>query len=144
MVLSTSSGLCCCEHGWARHQLPLTTLHHQLQPINAPPYTFVQVGPLDEEREFFHWETISVPLAFAFSKMEFQRSKSCKDFPYFLEKKWRLRRWDEQEQQQQSHGAVDQPNTHIAEDESGDVPNGQLCVICPCGPPDVAQETRGG
>ncbi|KAI6691399.1 hypothetical protein NL676_028227 [Syzygium grande] len=34
------------------------------------------------------------------------------------------------EQLQQSRAAVDEPNTPIAEDESEDVPDGQLCVIC--------------
>ncbi|KAL3739163.1 hypothetical protein ACJRO7_020545 [Eucalyptus globulus] len=115
----------------ADYVLPVTTVHHQLQPINAPPYTFVQA--------LFNHEYPVI-----FSILLGKVSIGTLGFAFSREKKWRLRRWDEQEQQQQSHGAVDQPNTNIAEDKSGDVPNGQLCVICPCGPPDVAQETHGG
>ncbi|XP_056162735.1 E3 ubiquitin-protein ligase SPL2-like [Syzygium oleosum] len=43
-------------------------------------------------------------------------------------KEWRQRR--RHERLQQSRAAVDEPNTPIAEDESEDVPDGQLCAIC--------------
>ncbi|XP_056162792.1 E3 ubiquitin-protein ligase SPL2-like [Syzygium oleosum] len=44
-------------------------------------------------------------------------------------KEWRQRRPNDQ--QQQSHAAVDELNTPVSEDdESRDVPDGQFCVIC--------------
>lgn len=75
----------------SRHPLPLTTVYHQLQPVCATPYTFLQavfgheypVGVLDEEK--------ILPLGKAISAVgicSFENGipviKSCNDFPHFL------------------------------------------------------------
>ncbi|XP_010064037.2 E3 ubiquitin-protein ligase SPL2 [Eucalyptus grandis] len=161
----------------SKHHLPLTTVYHQLQPINASPYTFLQalfgheypVGLLDEEKILPIGKDVSA-VGLCFLKNGILEIKSCKDLPYFLTemtkdqmvidlafrtkilfwssiflgsasigilgfafvrnwnrwKEWRQHRRDEQ----QSHAAVDEATAHIAEDELGDAPDGQLCVIC--------------
>ncbi|XP_042509409.1 E3 ubiquitin-protein ligase SPL2-like [Macadamia integrifolia] len=75
----------------SRHPLPLMTVYHQLQPVHASPYTFLQalfgheypVGLLDEEK--------ILPLGKEISSVGVCRLqdgtpeiKSCKDLPFFL------------------------------------------------------------
>ncbi|XWS16162.1 hypothetical protein CRYUN_Cryun34aG0061600 [Craigia yunnanensis] len=159
------------------HSLPLTTVYHQLQPINASPYTFLQalfgheypVGLLDEEKILPLGKEISAVGICIFNN-GVPEIKSCKELPYFLSdltkdqmlldlafktkilfwssiilgslsigilgyafvrnwnkwKEWRLRRF-----QQSTHAATDDATSEIAVDEeAGDVPDGELCVIC--------------
>ncbi|XWS20072.1 hypothetical protein CRYUN_Cryun31cG0070100 [Craigia yunnanensis] len=161
----------------SRHSLPLTTVYHQLQPINASPYTFLQalfgheypVGLLDEEKILPLGKEISAVGICGFNN-GVPEIKSCKELPYFLSdmtkdqmlldfafktkillwssivlgslsigilgyafvrnwnkwKEWRLRRF-----QQSTHAAIDDATSEIAADEeAGDVPDGELCVIC--------------
>nr|DAD48303.1 TPA_asm: hypothetical protein HUJ06_018240 [Nelumbo nucifera] len=75
----------------SRHPLPLVTVYHQLQPVQASPYTFLQalfghhypVGLLDEEKILPLGKEIT-----AVGICRFQDGnpeiKSCKDLPYFL------------------------------------------------------------
>ncbi|XP_022148356.1 E3 ubiquitin-protein ligase SPL2 [Momordica charantia] len=75
----------------SRHPLPLTTVYHQLQPVCATPYTFLQalfgheypVGVLDEEKILPIGKDISVVGVCSF-RNEIPEIKSCKDFPFFL------------------------------------------------------------
>ncbi|XP_057977787.1 E3 ubiquitin-protein ligase SPL2 [Malania oleifera] len=75
----------------SRHPLPLTTVFHQLQPVNATPYTFLQalfgheypVGLLDEERILPLGKDISA-VGICSLKNGIPEIKSCKDLPYFL------------------------------------------------------------
>ncbi|XP_022721592.1 E3 ubiquitin-protein ligase SPL2 isoform X1 [Durio zibethinus] len=161
----------------SRHSLPLTTVYHQLQPINASAYTFLQalfgheypVGLLDEEKILPLGKEISAVGICGFNN-GVPEIKSCKELPYFLSdmtkdqmlldlafktkillwssivlgslsigilgyafvrnwnkwKEWRLRRF-----RQSTHAATDDATSEIASDEeAGDVPDGELCVIC--------------
>ncbi|XVF25218.1 hypothetical protein REPUB_Repub13aG0194200 [Reevesia pubescens] len=161
----------------SRHSLPLTTVYHQLQPINASPYTFLQalfgheypVGLLDEEKILPLGKEISAVGIFGFNN-GVPEIKSCKDLPYFLSdmtkdqmlldlafktkillwssivlgslsigilgyafvrnwnkwKQWRLRRF-----RQSTQAAIDDSISQIdVDEEAGDVPDGELCVIC--------------
>lgn len=161
----------------SRHSLPLTTVYHQLQPINASPYTFLQalfgheypVGLLDEEKILLLGKEISAVGICGFNN-GVPEIKSSKELPYFLSdmtkdqmlldlafktkilfwssvvlgslsigilgyafvrnwnkwKEWRLRRF-----QQSTLVATDDVTSEIAADEeAGDVPDGELCVIC--------------
>ncbi|XP_022992269.1 E3 ubiquitin-protein ligase SPL2 [Cucurbita maxima] len=75
----------------SRHPLPLTTVYHQLQPVSATPYTFLQalfgheypVGVLDEEKILPLGKNISAVGICSF-KNGVPVIKSCKDFPHFL------------------------------------------------------------
>ncbi|CAK9310591.1 unnamed protein product [Citrullus colocynthis] len=75
----------------SRHPLPLTTVYHQLQPICATPYTFLQavfgheypVGVLDEEKILPLGKTISAVGICSFEN-GIPVIKSCNDFPHFL------------------------------------------------------------
>lgn len=162
----------------SRHALPLTTVYHQLQPIDASPYTFLQalfgheypVGLLDEEKILPLGKEINA-VGICSSRNGVLEIKSCKDLPYFLSdmtkdqmvvdlafktkvllwsgvvlgslsigilgyaavRNWnRWKEWRQHRQsQQQNHAAstVDDPQID-ADEEAGDVPDGQLCVIC--------------
>uniref|UniRef100_A0A2P2IQH1 RING-type E3 ubiquitin transferase n=2 Tax=Rhizophora mucronata TaxID=61149 RepID=A0A2P2IQH1_RHIMU len=162
----------------SRHPLPLSTVYHQLQPIDANPYTFLQalfgheypVGLLDEEKILPLGKDISA-VGTCCSKDGIPEIKSCKDLPYFLcdmtkdqmvsdlslkskillwsgivlgsmsigilgyaaVRNWnRWKEWRQQRQSQQpSHAASDGDVSQInVDEEMGDVPDGQLCVIC--------------
>lgn len=162
----------------SRHSLPLTTVYHQLQPINASPYTFLQalfghdypVGLLDEEKILPLGKDITAVGACSF-KNGIPEIKSCKDLPYFLSdmtkdqmiedlafkskvllwsciafgslsigvlgyavvRNWnRWKAWRQHRQLQQPRQAAgDDLDSQVAtEEEMGDVPDGQLCVIC--------------
>ncbi|GMY34785.1 E3 ubiquitin-protein ligase SPL2 [Fagus crenata] len=162
----------------SRHPLPLTTVFHQLQPITASPYTFLQalfgheypVGLLDEEKILPLGKDITAVGMCSFKK-EIPEIKSCKDLPYFLSdmtkdqmivhlafkskillwggiacgslsigilgyavmRNWnRWKEWRQNRQlQQQRQAAISDADTQIAaEEETGDVPDGELCVIC--------------
>ncbi|KDP40699.1 hypothetical protein JCGZ_24698 [Jatropha curcas] len=162
----------------SRHPLPLTTVYHQLQPIDASPYTFLQalfgheypVGLLDEEKILPLGKEINIVGIVSF-KNGISEIKSCKDLPYFLSdmtkdqmvvdlafktkvllwsgivlgslsigilgyavvRNWnKWKEWRQQRQsQQQSHALSDGDAPQIDADvETGDVPDGQLCVIC--------------
>ncbi|XP_010261888.1 PREDICTED: E3 ubiquitin-protein ligase SPL2 [Nelumbo nucifera] len=157
----------------SRHPLPLVTVYHQLQPVQASPYTFLQalfghhypVGLLDEEKILPLGKEIT-----AVGICRFQDGnpeiKSCKDLPYFLSdmtkdqivvdlgfrtkvllwggillvslsfgilgyaimRNWnRWKEWKQQRQVQQSRAAAPEIE---GDEEAGDVPDGQLCVIC--------------
>ncbi|KAL0009823.1 hypothetical protein SO802_004931 [Lithocarpus litseifolius] len=75
----------------SNHSLPLTTVFHQLQPIAASPYTFLQalfgheypVGLLDEEKILPLGKDITAVGMCSF-KNGVPEIKSCKDLPYFL------------------------------------------------------------
>ncbi|PKI41637.1 hypothetical protein CRG98_037944 [Punica granatum] len=161
----------------SRHPLPLTTVYHQLQPVNASPYTFLQalfgheypVGLLEVEKILPPGKDISA-VGLCVMKSGIPEIKSCKDLPYFLTemskdqmivnlalrtkvlfwsgvvlgslsigilgfsamrwKEWRRRRRD-QEEAQRAAAAEDADALAASEDdESANVPDGQLCVIC--------------
>ncbi|KAL5583647.1 hypothetical protein UlMin_016089 [Ulmus minor] len=162
----------------SRHPLPLTTVYHQLQPVNASPYTFLQalfgheypVGLLDEEKILPLGKDVTAVGVCSF-KNGVPEIKSCKDLPYFLTdmskeqmvvdlafsnkvlllsgivlgslsvgilgyavvrnwnrwKEWRQRR----RPQWSSPAATEDTGSQIEpEEDTGDVPDGQLCVIC--------------
>lgn len=162
----------------SRHPLPLTTVYHQLQPVNASSYTFLQalfgheypVGLLDEEKILPVGKDVTAVGICSF-KNGIPEIKSCEDLPYFLSemskdhmvvdlafrtkvllwsgivlgslsvgvigyafvRNWN--RWKEWRQQrrarEQNHAASTDANAHITDDEeSGDVSDGELCVIC--------------
>ncbi|KAI4355432.1 hypothetical protein L6164_004207 [Bauhinia variegata] len=75
----------------SRHPLPLTTVYHKLQPINASPYTFLQalfgheypVGLLDEEKILPLGKEINAVGLCSF-RDGIAEIKSSKDLPYFL------------------------------------------------------------
>ncbi|KAK4591358.1 hypothetical protein RGQ29_021533 [Quercus rubra] len=162
----------------SNHHLPLTTVFHQLQPITASPYTFLQalfgheypVGLLDEEKILPLGKDITAVGMCSF-KNGVPEIKSCQDLPYFLSdltkdqmivnlafrskvllwggvafgslsigilgyavmRNWnRWKEWRQNRQlQQQSQAASPNAGTQIAsEEETGDVPDGELCVIC--------------
>ncbi|XP_019425633.1 PREDICTED: E3 ubiquitin-protein ligase SPL2 [Lupinus angustifolius] len=75
----------------SRHPLPLTTVYHKLQPINASPYTFLQalfgheypVGLLDEEKILPLGKDISA-VGLCSLRNGIAEIKPSKDLPYFL------------------------------------------------------------
>ncbi|XP_054784098.1 E3 ubiquitin-protein ligase SPL2-like [Prosopis cineraria] len=75
----------------SRHPLPLTTVYHKLQPINASPYTFLQalfgheypVGLLDEEKILPLGKDISA-VGICYFRNGIAEIKSYKELPYFL------------------------------------------------------------
>ncbi|GMQ08159.1 hypothetical protein CsSME_00052014 [Camellia sinensis var. sinensis] len=75
----------------SKHPLPLVTVYHQLQPISASPYTFLQalfgheypVGLLDEEKILPLGKDITA-VGICSLKDGIPEIKSCKDLPYFL------------------------------------------------------------
>ncbi|KAK6914688.1 hypothetical protein RJ641_019805 [Dillenia turbinata] len=77
--------------GGSTHPLPLTTVYHQLQPVNATAYTFFQalfgheypVGVLDEEKILPLGKDISA-VGLCSLKNGILEIKSCQDLPYFL------------------------------------------------------------
>lgn len=162
----------------SRHPLPLITVYHQLQPINASPYTFLQalfgheypVGLLDEEKILPLGKDI-IAVGMCSFKDGIPEIKSCKDLPYFLSdmtkdqmiidlafrskvllwsgialgslslgilgyavvRNWnRWKEWRQRRQLQQPRQAATDDTGHqiAAEEETGDVPDGELCVIC--------------
>ncbi|CAK7356523.1 unnamed protein product [Dovyalis caffra] len=160
----------------SRHPLPLTTVYHQLQPIVASRYTFIQalfgheypVGVLHEEKILPLGKCISA-VGFCNSKNGIPEIKSCKDLPYFLAdmtkdqmvadlafkakillwsgivlgslsigvlgfavmrnwNKWKA--WRQRHSQQPSRVSGGDVSQIDEDEEAGDVPDGQLCVIC--------------
>ncbi|KAL0319439.1 UNVERIFIED_CONTAM: E3 ubiquitin-protein ligase SPL2 [Sesamum angustifolium] len=122
----------------SRHPLPLMTVYQHLQPINASPYTFLQalfgleypVGLLYEEKILPLGKDITA-VGICNIKNGIPEIKSCKDLPYFLNwirwKEWRY----QQRAQQQNNSTGNEAQAEVAaEEESGDVPDGELCVIC--------------
>ncbi|KAF5745555.1 mitochondrial ubiquitin ligase activator of nfkb 1-A [Tripterygium wilfordii] len=164
----------CVSMDGSRHPMPLTTVYHQLQPIDASPYTFLQalfgheypVGLLDEEKILPLGKEITAVGICSF-RNGIPEIKSCKELPYFLSdltkdqmildlafktkvllwsgialgslsvvvlgyaiiRNWnKWKEWRQQGQPQQSNsGAIASADMT---DEEGDVPEGQLCVIC--------------
>ncbi|KAF4368218.1 E3 ubiquitin-protein ligase SPL2 [Cannabis sativa] len=161
-----------------KHPLPLTTVYHQLQPVNASPYTFLQalfghefpVGLLDEEKILPLGKDITA-VGVCSIKDGTPEINSCKDLPYFLTemtkdemvvdlafrskilllsgavlgslsvgilgyavvRNWnKLKEWRQRRRHQQSNPPANDDNEfHISEeDDTTDVPDGQLCVIC--------------
>ncbi|XP_061982302.1 E3 ubiquitin-protein ligase SPL2-like isoform X2 [Populus nigra] len=159
------------------HPLPLTMVYHQLQPIVASRYTFIQalfgheypVGVLHEEKILPLGKCISA-VGICNSKDGIPEIKSCKELPYFLAdmtkdemvadlafkakillwsgivlgslsigvlgfavmrnwNKWKA--WRQRRSQQPIHTTSDEDVSQIDDNEdAGDVPEGQLCVIC--------------
>ncbi|XP_050231535.1 E3 ubiquitin-protein ligase SPL2 [Mercurialis annua] len=162
------------------HPLPLTTVYHQLKPVDPSPYTFLQalfgheypVGLLDEEKILPLGKEINA-VGVCSSNNGSLEIKSCKDLHFFLSnmtkeqmidhlalrakvllwsgiilgsaaicilgyaavrnwnrfKAWRQERQVRREQQNRSLTDTDDPQID-AEDETDNVPDGQLCVIC--------------
>ncbi|XP_009594761.1 E3 ubiquitin-protein ligase SPL2 [Nicotiana tomentosiformis] len=162
----------------SRHPLPLVTVYHHLQPVNATPLTFLQalfghpypVGVLDEEKILPLGKDITA-VGICSSKDGIFEIKSCKDLPYFLSdmtkdqmlvdlayktkvllwsgvvlgsfavgvlgyaavrnwNRWKERRHQRQVQQQNASASNEADSQVSADEETGDVPDGQLCVIC--------------
>ncbi|GAU32971.1 hypothetical protein TSUD_358380 [Trifolium subterraneum] len=155
------------------HPLPLTTIYHKLEPINSPPYTFLQalfgheypIGLLDEEKILPLGKDISA-VGLCSLRNGIAEIKSCNDLPYFLSDLskdqmivdlsfkakvlfWSgivlgtmsvgifgyaiVRNWNKWKQWKQHRQIQQQRQTIIeadSDDEVGDVPDGQLCVIC--------------
>ncbi|XP_043718825.1 E3 ubiquitin-protein ligase SPL2-like [Telopea speciosissima] len=157
----------------SRHPLPLMTVYHQLQPVHASPYTFLQalfgheypVGLLDEEKILPLGKEIS---AVGICRLQdgTPEIKSCKDLPIFLSDMTKdqlvvdlafrtkvllwggiflgslsfgilgyaiVRNWNKWKEWRQQRRAQ-QPRVAAAEigtdEDLGDVPDGELCVIC--------------
>ncbi|KAM7480614.1 hypothetical protein LguiA_028827 [Lonicera macranthoides] len=162
----------------SRHPLPLTTVYHNLQPVSASPYTFLQalfgheypVGLLDEEKILPLGKDITA-VGTCSLKDGTPVITSCKDLPYFLSeltkdqmvvelafktkvllwsgvvlgslavgilgyaivRNWnRWKQWKQQRQlhQQNAAAASNEADAEGAEEETGDAPDGELCVIC--------------
>ncbi|KAH7547082.1 hypothetical protein FEM48_Zijuj01G0269400 [Ziziphus jujuba var. spinosa] len=162
----------------SQHPLPLITVYHRLQPVNASPYTFLQalfgheypVGLLDEEKILPLGKDITAVGVCRF-KDGLPEIKSCDDLPYFLidmtkdqmvqglsfnckflliggfvlgslslgilgyaaVRNWnRWKEWKRQRQarQQESSAASNDTSEIHTEEETADVPDGELCVIC--------------
>ncbi|CAN4115598.1 unnamed protein product [Withania somnifera] len=162
----------------SRHPLPLVTVYHHLQPVNATPLTFLQalfghhypVGVLDEEKILPVGKDITA-VGVCSSKDGIFEIKSCKGLPYFLSdmtkdqmlvdlafktkvllwsgvvlgsvavgalgyavvrnwNRWKQWRHQRQAQQQRDSASSDTDSQVTADEETGDVPDGQLCVIC--------------
>uniref|UniRef100_A0A803KR23 RING-type E3 ubiquitin transferase n=1 Tax=Chenopodium quinoa TaxID=63459 RepID=A0A803KR23_CHEQI len=167
----------------SNHPLPLTTVYHHIEPIQASPYTFLQalfgheypVGVHDEEKILPLGKEVTA-VGVCSSKSGALEIKSCRDLPCFLSEltkdqilvqlsfrtkillwsgivigsvsigvlgyaivrnwnKWK--QWREQRRaQQQNHPGVaaesgsGSPESEVEDEEVGDVPDGQLCVIC--------------
>ncbi|XP_020105061.1 E3 ubiquitin-protein ligase SPL2-like [Ananas comosus] len=158
------------------HPLPLTTVYHQLHPIQATPYTLFQaifgngypVALLDEEKILPVGKEITA-VGFCRTRDGALEVKSCQELPFFLSemtkdeieaelatntaallwsgillgtlsigilgyaiarnwsrwKEWRERRKRDRELRNQ---AASVPSG--MEEELGEVPDGELCVIC--------------
>ncbi|KAK6125022.1 hypothetical protein DH2020_016272 [Rehmannia glutinosa] len=122
----------------SRHPLPLATVYQHLQPIEASPYTFLQalfgleypVGLLYEEKILPLGKDITA-VGICNLKNGIPEIKSCKDLPYFLNwVKWKEWRHQRRSQQQNDSTNSQTPTEVAAEEDSGDVPDGELCVIC--------------
>ncbi|KAK8524762.1 hypothetical protein V6N13_015771 [Hibiscus sabdariffa] len=161
----------------SKHPLPLTTVYHQLHPITASPYTFLQalfsheypVGLLDEEKILPVGKEISA-VGICRLNNGVPEIKACDDLPFFLTdmtkdqmlldlafrtkimfwsgivlgslsigilgyafvrnwSKWKERR--QRRIQESTNTAADDSTSQIdLEVETGDVPDGELCVIC--------------
>ncbi|ERN11262.1 hypothetical protein AMTRI_Chr04g242890 [Amborella trichopoda] len=157
----------------SRHSLPLTTVYHQLRPIQATPFTFLQaifghgypVGILDEEKILPPGKEITA-VGHCNLQCGVPEIRSCEWLPYFLSdltkdqlvadlalqtrflfwggillstlsvgilsysfirnrSKWQeWRSWRQAQQQRSSTPEMTE------NEETGDVPDGQLCIIC--------------
>uniref|UniRef100_A0A7C9CTV0 RING-type E3 ubiquitin transferase n=1 Tax=Opuntia streptacantha TaxID=393608 RepID=A0A7C9CTV0_OPUST len=165
----------------SKHPLPLTTVFHKMQPIQATPYSFLQavfgheypVGLLDEEKILALGKNVTA-VGICSSKDGVPEIKSCRDLPYFLSemtkdqmvlelsskakillwggiivgsvsigvlgyailrnwnkwKEWRERRRAQQEIAATAAARDDAESEAVEDEDVGDVPDGQLCVIC--------------
>ncbi|PSS07317.1 E3 ubiquitin-protein like [Actinidia chinensis var. chinensis] len=161
----------------SNHSLPLVTVYHQLQPISASPYTFLQalfgheypVGLLAEEKILPLGKDITA-VGICTLKDGIAGIKPCKDLPYFLSDMTKDRmviglafrskvllwsgivlgalsigilgyadvrnwnKWKEWRQQQrtqrQNLAGTDVDPQSPEDDEAGDIPDGELCVVC--------------
>ncbi|KAI3814906.1 hypothetical protein L1987_14553 [Smallanthus sonchifolius] len=163
----------------SKHPLPLTTVYHNLQPISASPYTFLQaffgheypVGLLDEEKILPVGKEITA-VGLVSMKNGTPEVMACNDLPFFLSnmgkaqmvmeldfrtkvlfwsgivvgslatgilgyaiaRNWnRLKEWRQRRRTQQQIAAeeINEIEADVAaEEDIGDVPEGQLCVIC--------------
>eukprot|EP01018_Ginkgo_biloba_P007931 Gb_38210 [translate_table: standard] len=159
----------------SRHPLPLTTVYHQLHPVQASPYTVFQavfgrgypVGLLDEEKILPPGKDITAVGFLSLAHDGTPVIKSCKWLPYFLSdltkdqlveeiaigktvlfwsgivvstaaigiliyaafRNWH--RWQEWRHRRQAQQPREDPTlTNGTDDESGEVPDGELCVVC--------------
>lgn len=162
------------------HPLPLTTVFHQLRPIQPTPYTFFQVifgngypvALLDEEKILAIGKEITA-VGMCRTHDGALEMKSCSDLPFFLSdmtreeieahlaennrilfwsgvilgvfsigvltfsifrnwrrwKEWRLRRQSRDRHRMTGVESTDTDESGEVSDE-GEVPEGQLCVIC--------------
>ncbi|KAH7294995.1 hypothetical protein KP509_27G027900 [Ceratopteris richardii] len=118
----------------SKHPLPLATVYHQLHPVQASPFTFLQaifgrgypVGILDEEKILPPGKEITAVGVLDTALDKQPVIKSSKQLPLFLNwkkyKEWRLDRERRREQDRLSADRVDE--------DVSDVPDGELCVIC--------------
>nr|XP_009408765.1 PREDICTED: E3 ubiquitin-protein ligase SPL2-like isoform X2 [Musa acuminata subsp. malaccensis] len=116
------------------HPLPLTTVYHELHPIQVPPFTFFQVffgsgypvALLDEEKILPVGKEITA-IGICRPRDEAIEIKSCQELPCFLNwwkwKEWRLRR--RRQNEDLNNEALSRSSM-----EQEDVPDGELCVIC--------------
>ncbi|XP_072977812.1 E3 ubiquitin-protein ligase SPL2 [Typha angustifolia] len=157
------------------HPLPLTTVYHQLHPVQVSPYTLIQavfgngypVALLDEEKILPVGKKITA-IGICTARNGEIEIKSCQELPYFLSEKrkdeieaelatsastlfWsgillgalsvvvvgyaiyrNWTKWKEwKEMRKRNRELHDQALVQIGtEEESGDVPDGELCIIC--------------
>ncbi|KAJ4767740.1 E3 Ubiquitin ligase [Rhynchospora pubera] len=160
------------------HALPLTTVYHQLHPVQATPYTLFQailgngypVALLDEEKILPVGKEITA-VGICRGENGSLEIKQCEDIPCFLSEKtrdriesdlaatattlfwsgiilgtvsvgilgyaiyknWgRLRDWRERRKRERElrHQALESPTRSFSDDDSGEVSDGELCVIC--------------
>ncbi|GLJ12588.1 hypothetical protein SUGI_0194080 [Cryptomeria japonica] len=160
----------------SRHPLPLTTVYHNLQPVDATPYTVFQaifgrgypVGLLDEEKILAPGKQITAIGHLHKTQNGQPGIKSCKSLPHFLTyltkdqlveelaigkavlfwsgivistvaigvltyaafRNWRrfIEYW---KRRRQAQLPTVEPNiSNGVDDESGELPDGELCVVC--------------
>ncbi|CAO2840276.1 unnamed protein product [Amaranthus hypochondriacus] len=172
----------------SKHPLPLTTVYHHIQPIQASPYTFLQalfgydypVGVLDEEKILPIGKEVTA-VGICSTKNGVHELKSCDDLPFFLTeltkdqilidlsfktkillwsgivvgsvsigilgyavvrnwgkwKQWWVRRREQRQMRatldadaDAHNGSSNHESDDVEEEEMGEIPDGQLCVIC--------------
>ncbi|OAY66711.1 Baculoviral IAP repeat-containing protein 3, partial [Ananas comosus] len=139
------------------HPLPLTTVYHQLHPIQATPYTLFQaifgngypVALLDEEKILPVGKEITA-VGFCRTRDGALEVKSCQELPFFLSEMtkdeieaelatntaallWRTVEMERVEERRKRDRELRNQAASVPsgmEEELGEVPDGELCVIC--------------
>lgn len=161
----------------SKHPLPLVTVYHQLHPVQASPYTFLQaifgrgypVGLLDEEKILPPGKEITAVGTLGVAPDGQPMIKSSKHLPCFLTeftrdqlvteiaagtnvlfwtgivfstfamgvlgyaffKNWRKwKEWKLQRERQQERARQDSLSAERVDEDTSDVPDGELCVVC--------------